>query len=65
VHIYDYYRQALGEIRADGLLNHISRVNKPYLAAASAHLDAKRISYTEYILKRLLGQRPPGYKAGR
>ena len=57
VHIYDYYRQAMAEIWEGDLAGYVSRVSKPYLAKTAEHLDPRRTSYTEVILKRSLKQR--------
>ncbi len=52
VHIFDYYRQALGEMQDDGIAAYMRRVSKPYLDVAAVHLDPGRTSYTEYALRR-------------
>jgi hypothetical protein len=51
--IYDYYRSALGDVRSSGLSAYVSRVSKPYLAAASNHLNSGQESHTERALKQV------------
>ena len=58
-HIFDYYRDALGTIAAEGLPVYTRRVTRPYLAAARDHFDPANSAYTERLLQRLR-QRFPG-----
>jgi hypothetical protein len=53
VNIYDYYREALSDMRRAGLSAYVSRVSKPYLAVAATHLDARQETYTERTLKQM------------
>lgn len=55
--IYDYYRVALGDIRSKGLADYVSKVSRPYLDSAAAHLDPRRESYTERALKQVRAPR--------
>jgi hypothetical protein len=55
-HIFDYYRDALGAIAAEGLPVYARRVTRPYLTAARDHLDPERATYTERLLERLRQQ---------
>ena len=51
--IANFYRSALGEIESVGLRAYYGRVSKPYLTVAARHLDPRRASYTELILKQV------------
>ena len=51
VHIFDFYRSALREIEAEGLQLYAQRLTRPYLAAARAHFNPKRITYTQHLLQ--------------
>jgi hypothetical protein len=52
VHIFDYYRQALGDIGDRGLADYLRRIGQPYFEAAAGHLDPTRTSFIEFALKR-------------
>lgn len=60
VHIFSYYRDALGAIAAEGLPIYLRRVSAPYLVSAVAHLDQRRDSYTQRLLRRLFTNRARG-----
>lgn len=62
VHIFDYYRQALGDIQDRGIVAYLRRVSQPYLNTAAEHLDPGRTSYTEFALRKLF--RPRAAPAG-
>jgi len=52
VHIFEYYRESLATIRAEGLLTFLRRISTPYLARAARHFRPAEPTYTE----RWLGQ---------
>lgn len=52
-HIFSYYREALGRIADEGLAAYLRRLSAPYLVGAVAHLDHRRDSYTQRLLRRL------------
>lgn len=54
VHVFDYYRQALGEIADNGLGSYAQRIRESYFKVAAGHLDPSTTSYTEYALRRWL-----------
>jgi hypothetical protein len=58
-HIFDYYRDALGTIAAEGLPVYTRRVTRPYLAAVRDHFDPSKVTYTERVLEHL-HERFPG-----
>ena len=51
VHIFDFYRSALREIEAEGLQLYAQRLTRPYLAAARAHFNPERVTYTQRLLQ--------------
>ncbi len=53
VHIFDYYEEALRTIAREGLAVYARRVTRPYLAVARGHFDAKTITHTERLFRRL------------
>jgi hypothetical protein len=57
VHIFDFYREALGAIRDEGLLRYLRRVVTPYLSRAGRHFDPDRRTYTERALRWLESRR--------
>lgn len=63
VHIFDYYKQALGEMQRAGIATYTRRVSKPYFDVAAVHLDPSRTSYTEFALKRTF--RPRAQRTAR
>lgn len=52
-YIFEYYRDALGTITREGLLTYLERITGPYRTAVVRHLDPRRTSYTERLLRRL------------
>jgi hypothetical protein len=50
VHVFDFYRDALGAIREEGLLRYLRRVAKPYLSRAGSHFDPAERTYTDRFL---------------
>jgi hypothetical protein len=50
VHIFDFYRNALGAIREEGLLSYLRRVATPYLSRAGSHFDPHERTYTDLFL---------------
>lgn len=52
VHIFEYYRQALGEIADHGLAGYVRGIRESYLNVAAGHLDPGVTSYTEFALRR-------------
>lgn len=57
VHIFDYYRKSMAEIWEGDLAGYIHRVSKPYIFKTAEHLDPRRTSFTEIILKRAFRSR--------
>jgi len=55
-YIFDYYQDALHFIQKEGLEFYSRRVSRPYLVAASAHFEPKRLTHTERLLCRLRPQ---------
>jgi hypothetical protein len=51
VHIFDFYRDALGAIREEGLLRFLRRVAKPYVSRAGSHFDPNATTYTDRFLR--------------
>src|SRR5918994_877649 len=51
VHIFDFYRDALGAIREEGLLRFLRRVAKPYVSRAGGHFDPNATTYTDRFLR--------------
>ena len=52
VHIFDFYRAALDEIKNEGLKAYTFRAAKPYTTAASRHFDPALTTYTQRFLQR-------------
>jgi hypothetical protein len=50
VHIFDFYRDALGAIREEGLLRYLRRVATPYLSRAGSHFNPDEKTYTDRFL---------------
>jgi hypothetical protein len=53
VHIFAFYRDALGAIREEGLLRFLRRVATPYVVRAGRHFDPWAGTYTERFLRWL------------
>jgi hypothetical protein len=53
VHIFDFYRDALGAIRDEGLLRFLRRVATPYVARAGSHFDPNATTNTDRFLRWL------------
>src|SRR5215216_7101949 len=51
IHIFDFYRDALGAIRDEGLLRFLRRVATPYLSRAGSHFDPDARTYTDRFLR--------------
>ena len=51
VHIFDFYRDALGAIREEGLLRFLRRVATPYVSRAGRHFDPNVTTYTDRFLR--------------
>lgn len=51
VHIFDFYRDALGAIREEGLLRYLRRVATPYLSRAGGHFNPDERTYTDRFLR--------------
>jgi hypothetical protein len=58
VHIFEYYREALGTIRAEGLLTFLRRISTPYLARAARHFSPAEPTYTERWLRQETAAQP-------
>ena len=50
VHVFDFYREALGAIQEEGLLRFLRRVGTPYVSRAGRHFDPQTRTYTERFL---------------
>ena len=51
VHIFDFYREALGAIGEEGLLRYLRRVATPYLTRAGSHFNPGERTYTDRFLR--------------
>jgi hypothetical protein len=51
VHVFDFYRDALGAIREEGMLRYLRRVATPYLSRAGSHFDPDERTYTDRLLR--------------
>lgn len=52
VHIFAYYREALGAIGDEGLLKFLRRISTPYLSRAAQHFNVEAETYTERWLRK-------------
>jgi len=57
VHVFDYYRTALKEVRDEGILRYVGRISNPYRRAVGYHLDRNNLTYTERFLQRRRSKR--------
>jgi hypothetical protein len=57
VHVFDFYRDALGAIREEGLLRFLRRVAMPYVSRAGSHFDPNVTTYTDRFLRWLESRR--------
>jgi hypothetical protein len=57
VHVFDFYRDALGAIREEGLLRFLRRVATPYVSRAGSHFDPNVTTYTDRFLRWLEARR--------
>ena len=53
VNIFDYYREALGDIGDQGLAGYIGQASRPYFVKAIRHMDPEEESFTERKLREL------------
>jgi hypothetical protein len=60
VHVFDFYRDALGAIRQEGLLRFLRRVATPYVSRAGSHFDPNVTTYTDRFLRWLESRRGDG-----
>jgi hypothetical protein len=60
VHIFDFYRDALGAIREEGLLRYLRRVATPYLSRAGSHFNPDERTYTDRFLGWIDSRRDNG-----
>ena len=60
VHIFDFYRNALGAIREEGLLRFLRRVATPYVSRAGSHFDPNVTTYTDRFVHWLESRRGDG-----
>jgi hypothetical protein len=60
VHVFDFYRDALGAIREEGLLRFLRRVATPYVSRAGSHFDPNVTTYTERFVRWLEARRGDG-----
>jgi hypothetical protein len=49
-HVFAFYRDALGAIRAEGLLRFLRRIATPYVSRAGSHFDPNERTYTDRFL---------------
>ena len=64
VHVFDFYRDALGAIGEEGLLRFLRRVGTPYVSRAGRHFDPRASTYTERFLRWMdsrRGEAKPGH----
>ena len=59
-HVFDFYRDALGAIREEGLLRFLRRVATPYLSRAGSHFDPNERTYTDRFLRWMDSRRGDG-----
>jgi hypothetical protein len=52
-HVFEFYRDALGAIREEGLLRFLRRVATPYVTRAGKHFDPRAGTYTDRFLRWL------------
>jgi hypothetical protein len=64
LHVFEYYRNALDAIAAEGLRRYIHRVSRPYRRAVAYHLDPGNQTYTERSLQRRREKRQSRTKGG-
>jgi hypothetical protein len=57
VHVFTFYQDALGAIRAEGLLRFLRRVATPYVSRAGGHFDPNATTYTDRFLRWLDSRR--------
>ncbi|MBA3450636.1 MAG: hypothetical protein H0T18_05430 [Chloroflexia bacterium] len=57
VHVFDFYRDALGAIQEEGLLRFLRRVATPYVSRAGRHFDPRAGTYTERLLRWIEARR--------
>ncbi|MEK7214309.1 MAG: hypothetical protein AAB289_01765 [Chloroflexota bacterium] len=50
-YIFHYYRDALGAILTEGLPAYMQRVSAPYITTVGRHLNPRRSTYTERLLR--------------
>ena len=60
VHVFDFYRDALGAIRQEGLLRFLRRVATPYVSRAGSHFYRNVTTYTDRFLRWLESRRGDG-----
>jgi hypothetical protein len=60
VHVFDFYRDALGAIREEGLLRFLRRVATPYVSRAGSHFDPNVTTYSERFVRWLEARRGDG-----
>ncbi len=53
VNIFDYYREALGDIGDQGLTGYIGNASRPYFVKAIRHMDPQKTTHTEEALKKV------------
>jgi hypothetical protein len=53
IHVFHFYRDALGAIREEGLLRFLRRIVTPYVSRAGHHFNPRESTFTERYLRRL------------
>lgn len=63
VHIFDFYRQALGAIREEGFLRFLRRAATPYVVRAGRHFDPRAGTHTERFVDWVEARRGTGQRS--
>ena len=53
-HLFSFYVDALTTIRREGIPSYLTRISRPYITAATRHLNPDSSSHTQRLLRRLL-----------
>ena len=57
-HIFSFYVEALGNIRAEGVSRYLGRISQPYIEAATRHLDPGSPAFTPALIQRIMDNVP-------
>ena len=58
VHVLNFYTEALGAVRREGVSPYLARISQPYVDAASRHLDPASRAHTPRVIRRILDHLP-------